>query len=183
MQALILRRIPFATYAASMWGINMNSFKTGCALAITFAAVSLIVGQAQAQGKPIIYPSKGQSPQQQQKDEGECYVWAKNSTGIDPAAVATAPAPAPQTGPAVGGGERAKGAVTGAVVGGIIDGGSGAGKGAAIGVLAGGVRARNNQKSQNAQAQQQAQGQKQAAIDTFHRAQGACMEGRGYTIK
>lgn len=161
----------------------MNRIRTACALATTLAGMSFVVGQALAQGKPIIYPSKGQSAQQQQKDEGECYVWAKNSTGIDPAAVAAAPAPAPQTGPAVGGGERAQGAVRGAVVGGIIDGGDGAGKGAAIGVLAGGVRARNNQKAQNAQAQQQAQGQKQGAIDTFYRAQGACLEGRGYTIK
>lgn len=159
----------------------MNRIRTACALAATLAAASFVVSQAQA--KPIVYPSKGQSAQQQQKDEGECYVWAKNNTGIDPAAVAAAPAPAPQTGPAVGGGERAQGAVRGAVVGGIIDGGDGAGKGAAIGVLAGGVRARNNQKAQNAQAQQQAQGQKQGAIDTFYRAQGACLEGRGYTIK
>lgn len=161
----------------------MNRIKTACALVTTLAAMGLVIGQAQAQGRPIIYPSKGQSPQQQQKDEGECYVWAKNSTGIDPAAVATAPGPAPQTGPAVGGGERVQGAVRGAVVGGIIDGGSGAGKGAAIGVLAGGVRARNNQSAQNAQTQQQAQAQKQGAIDTFYRAQGACLEGRGYTIK
>lgn len=159
----------------------MSRFKTGCALTATLAVMSFVVGQAQA--KPIIYPSKGQSAQQQQKDEGECYVWAKNSTGIDPAAVAAAPAPAPKTGPAVGGGERAQGAVRGAVVGGIIDGGSGAGKGAAIGVVAGGVRARNNQKAQNAQAQQQAQAQKQGAMDTFHRAEAACLEGRGYTIK
>lgn len=159
----------------------MNRFRTACALVASLAAMSLVAGQVQA--KPIIYPSKGQSPQQQQKDEGECYVWAKNSTGVDPAALAAAPAPAPQSGPAVGGGERAQGAVRGAVVGGIIDGGSGAGKGAAVGVLAGGVRARNNQRSRNTQAQQQAQGQKQGAIDTFYRAQSACLEGRGYTIK
>ncbi|NJD36332.1 MAG: hypothetical protein FIA96_16125 [Betaproteobacteria bacterium] len=159
----------------------MKCLKTWCALTATFATMSLLAGQVQA--KPIVYPSKGQSPQQQQKDEGECYVWAKNSTGIDPAAVAAAPSPTPQTGPAVGGGERAQGAVRGAVVGGIIDGGDGAGKGAAIGVLAGGIRARNNQKAQNAQAQQQADAQKQGAMNTFYRAQGACLEGRGYTIK
>jgi hypothetical protein len=150
-------------------------------LAATLAAVSFVAAQAQA--KPIIYPAKGQSAQQQQSDEGECYAWARNNTGIDPAAVATAPAPAQQTGPAVGGGERVRGALRGAAVGGIIDGGDGAGKGAAVGVVAGGVRARNNQKSENAQAQQQSQAQKQGAMDTFYRAQGACLEGRGYTIK
>ena len=47
----------------------------------------------------------------------------------------------------------------------------------------GGSRARQNQRSQNAQSQQQAQSQKQGAMDTFYRAQGACLEGRGYTIK
>jgi hypothetical protein len=161
----------------------MKRIRIAGALVAALAATSFIVGQAQAQGKPIIYPSKGQSPQQQQKDEGECYVWAKNSTGIDPAAVAAAPAPAPQTGPAVGGGERVQGAVRGAVIGGIVDGGSGAGKGAAVGVVVGGARARQNQRSQNAQAQQQADAQKQGAINTFYRAQGACLEGRGYTIK
>lgn len=159
----------------------MNRFKTARAVTTALVAMGLVVAQAQA--KPIVYPSKGQSPQQQQKDEGECYVWAKNNTGIDPAAVASAPAPAQQSGPAVGGGERARGALRGAVVGGIVDGSSGAGKGAAVGVVAGGVRARNNQKSQNAQAQQQAQDQKQGAMNTFYRAQGACLEGRGYTIK
>lgn len=159
----------------------MNSIKNACALTASLAVMSFAIGQAQA--KPIVYPSKGQSPQQQQKDEGECYAWAKNSTGIDPAAVAAAPAPAQQSGPAVGGGERASGALKGAVIGGIVDGSSGAGKGAAVGVVVGGSRARQNQRSQNAQSQQQAQSQKQGAMDTFYRAQGACLEGRGYTIK
>ncbi len=159
----------------------MNSIKNACALTASLAFMGFAIGQAQA--KPIVYPSKGQSPQQQQKDEGECYGWAKNSTGIDPAAVAAAPAPQQQTGPAVGGGERAQGALRGAVVGGIVDGSDGAGKGAALGVVVGGSRARQNQRSQNTQAQQQSQAQKQDAMNTFYRAQGACLEGRGYTIK
>jgi hypothetical protein len=79
----------------------MNSIKNACALTASLAVMGFAIGQAQA--KPIVYPSKGQSPQQQQKDEGECYVWAKNSTGIDPAAVAAAPAPATANGPGGGG--------------------------------------------------------------------------------
>jgi hypothetical protein len=108
--------------------------------------------------------------------------WAKKDTGIDPAAAA---APAPQqTGPATGGGERvrgaARGAVGGAVIGGIAgDAGTGAGVGAAAGTMAGGARARQNQAAQNQQAQQQ----QQQTLNTFYRAYGACMEGRGYTIK
>ena len=154
----------------------MTGLKRSSALAATLAAVFAFAGYAQA-AKPIVYPAKGQSAQQQKKDDGECYTWAKGNTGIDPAAVAAAPPP--PSGPAVGGGERARGAVRGAAVGGIIDGSEGAGKGAAVGVVAGGSRARQNQRAEQASAQSQ----KQGAIDTFYRAQAACMEGRGYTIK
>jgi hypothetical protein len=159
----------------------MNQTRKKSALLAILMSTFAVLGQAQA--APIAYPAKGQSPQQQQKDDGECFAWAKSTTGIDPAAVTATPAPTPQSGPAVGGGERATGAVRGAVVGGIIDGGDGAAKGAAVGVVAGGVRARQNQKTQEAQAQSQAQAQKQGAINTFYRAHSACMEGRGYAIK
>ena len=55
---------------------------------------------AEAQ-KPVVYPAKGQSAQQQSQDEAQCAAWAKQSTGIDPAVVASSPPPQ-QTGPAVG---------------------------------------------------------------------------------
>jgi hypothetical protein len=154
----------------------MSGRKRTGALIAALAAVFLVAGHAQA-AKPITYPAKGQNAQQQQKDDGECYAWAKSNTGIDPAAAASAPPP--PSGPAVGGGERARGAVRGAAVGGIVDGGDGARTGAAVGVVAGGARARQNQKAQQASAQSQQQG----SMDTFYRAYGACMEGRGYTIK
>ena len=133
--------------------------------------------------KPLAYPAKGQSAQQQSRDDGECYVWAKQNTGIDPAVVAQTP-PQQATGPAVGGGERAggalRGAAGGAIIGGIAgDAGEGAAIGAVVGTMAGGRRARQNQQAQN----QQAQAQHQQKIDTFYRAYGACMEGRGYSIK
>jgi hypothetical protein len=62
---------------------------------------------AEAQ-RPIVYPAKGQSAQQQSQDDAQCYAWAQQSTGIDPA-MASSPPPQ-QTGPAVGGGQRAGGA-------------------------------------------------------------------------
>ena len=136
-----------------------------------------VAGATHAQAKPVIYPAKGQSAQQQQKDDGECYVWAKNNTGVDPAALSAAPPP--PSGPAVGGGERVRGAVRGAAVGGIVDGSDGARTGAAVGTVAGGARARQNQRAQ----QQASQSQSQDAMDTFNRAHGACMEGRGYTVR
>jgi hypothetical protein len=37
------------------------------------------------------YPARGQTPQQQQRDEGQCYGWARQTTGIDPMAKPAAP--------------------------------------------------------------------------------------------
>jgi len=148
---------------------------------IVILALSVFSLPAAAQ-KPIVYPAKGQSAQQQKKDDTECLAWAKQNTGIDPA-VASAPPPQ-NTGAATGGGERvrgaARGAVGGAVVGGIAgDAGTGAAAGAAVGTMAGGRKARQNQQAANQQAQQQ----QQQTMTTYYRAYGACMEGRGYTIK
>jgi len=149
--------------------------------AVLLVAIAAVASSAHAQ-KPIVYPAKGQSAQQKQQDDKDCMAWAKRETGIDPVA-ASAPPPQ-QSGAAVGGGERvrgaARGAVGGAVIGGIAgDAGTGAGIGAAAGTMAGGARARQNQAASNQQAQQQ----QQQALDTFYRAYGACMQGRGYTIK
>jgi hypothetical protein len=153
-------------------------------------AVACALNQAQA--APIAYPAKGQSPAQQQSDDGECYAWAKGNTGIDPAAVATAPPPpaSPAPAPAAPGGERMTGALRGAAVGAIVDGSDGAAKGAGVGVVVGGARAQKNKQTQQAQQQQaqqaqqaSAQSSKQTTIDTFYRAHSACMEARGYTVK
>ena len=130
----------------------------------------------------IPYPMKGQTPSQQNQDEGECYAWAKQQTGIDPMAVASRPTTQP--GPPVGGGERvggaARGAAGGAAIGAIAgDAGKGAAIGAVAGTLAGGMRARRNKAAQEAQAEQA----KAKTLQNFNRAFGACMEGRGYVVK
>ncbi|TWI03550.1 YmgG-like glycine-zipper protein [Luteimonas cucumeris] len=130
--------------------------------------------------KPIAYPSKGQDAQQQTTDDAQCLGWSKQQTGIDPAAIAAAPAPS--TGPQ---GERVRGALRGAAGGAVIgeivddDAGKGAGVGAAAGVLAGGARARRNHAAQA----QQAQASKSQALATYYEAYGACMQGRGYSVK
>jgi hypothetical protein len=148
---------------------------------ISLGVAALCLAFSAMAQKPVVYPAKGQSAQQQGRDDGECYVWAKQSTGIDPASLAP---PAQATGPATGGGERAQGAARGAVGGLAIgaiagDASQGAAVGAVVGTMAGGRRARQNQDAQN----QQAQAQHQQQINTFYRAYGACMEGRGYTIR
>jgi uncharacterized protein YcfJ len=150
---------------------------------ISLGAAALCMAFAAMAQKPLVYPAKGQSAQQQGSDDGACYAWAKQTTGIDPVVVAQTPPPQ-QTGPATGGGERVQGAARGALGGLAIgaiagDAGEGAAIGAVVGTMAGGRKARQNQQAQN----QQAQAQHQQQIDTFYRAYGACMEGRGYTIR
>jgi hypothetical protein len=129
------------------------------------------------------YPKNNQSAAQEQKDENECYSWAKQQTGIDP----TAPAPAPQEAKKAKGG-GAKGAAGGAAGGAAIGAIAGdAGTGAAIGATAGAVRGRRKQKKANKQAEQQAQAtanqQQQQTLETFKKAFGGCMDGRGYSVK
>jgi hypothetical protein len=141
-----------------------------------------MIGFAHAQGL-YVYPARGQSPEQQNRDQYECHNWAVSQTGFDPTAPsAQAPAPAP---PARGGAMRgaARGAAVGAV-GGAIAGD--AGKGAAIGAATGGVFGGMRQAEQNAyqqQAQAQASSQQVAAHDAYNRALRACLSGRGYTIQ
>lgn len=142
------------------------------ALAVTFPLVA-------AAQKPSAYPAKGQTAEQQIIDDSQCLTWAQQTTGINPAAVAAAPvAPAgPQ-------GERARGALRGAAAGAAIaqighgNAGRGAGVGATLGVVGGGARARRNEAAQA----QQAQASKAQTTETYYRAYGACMQGRGYTV-
>lgn len=150
--------------------------KSSVAVVVLMASIAGWPAWAQ---KPSVYPGKGQSADKQSSDDAQCLAWAKQDTGIDPAAVAAAPAPT--TGPQ---GERLRGAARGAVAGGVIggitgDAGKGAGVGATVGVLAGGRRSRQNQAAQA----QGAQASKDQAIATYYRAYGACMQGRGYTVK
>jgi hypothetical protein len=156
----------------------MIRFAAGVAVAVMLAMSTSMV---MAQQKPIIYPAKGQSAEQQQKDDGECYVWAKNNTGVDPAAVASA-TPATQAAPK---GQVAKGmmrgAVGGAVIGEVAD--DNAGGGAAAGAVVGGARSAQKSKQAQAQQQSQAKASQQQAMSTYYRGFGACMEGRGYVIK
>jgi hypothetical protein len=67
----------------------------------------------------FIYPNKGQSQKQQDKDKYDCYSWAKKQTGFDPMAQPSATAPPPSQ-------EAPQGGVV-----------RGAGRGALIGLAAG----------------------------------------------
>jgi hypothetical protein len=149
--------------------------------ALAAALAGLLALSAAAQ--PIVYPARGQSQAAQSRDESDCRAWAQRSTGIDPAALAQQPV-AQETGPATGGGERVRGAARGALGGAAIgaiagDAGQGAGIGAVVGTMSGGRQARRNQAARN----DQAYANRQEQVNTYYRAYGACMEGRGYTIR
>ncbi len=129
-----------------------------------------------------VFPANGQSQEQQEKDEFDCYKWAKNQTKFDPMEVPTASSPPPAQEAPKGGVLR--GAAVGGIVGGIADGKGG--EGAAIGATLGGMRRRNqvNQQNQERQNWEQEQSSQYAAQrNNYNRAYGACLEGKGYNIK
>jgi len=142
--------------------------------------VLFMTGEAFAGMDVFVYPSKGQTKEQQEQDEFSCYKWAKEQTGFDPTQpVQQAAAPPPQGGAAKG---AAKGAAIGAIGGAI---GGDAGKGAAIGAgvgAAGGAARRRKGEQQQAAALQKAKQEYNAEVDGYKRAFSACMTGRGYTV-
>lgn len=149
----------------------------------------LVVPDVAAAQQPYIYPNQGQSPQQEQFDRGQCYSWAVQQTGFDPAnpQVASAPPPmqqAPQGGLFRGAfGGAALGAVGGAIGG---DAGKGAAIGAGVGALFGGLRRMRWEEEQQQQQQSyvaQQQGAMNQGRSNYDRAFGACMAGRGYTVR
>ena len=136
----------------------------------------------------FVFPSRGQSQQQMERDKAECQTWARQQTGFDPLAAprATTPPPPRETpqGGLVRGGARgaAVGAVGGAIAG---NAGRGAAIGAGTGALLGGMR-RSDQIMREEQAQQdwarQQAAQQAQDRDRFNRAHRTCLEGKGYTV-
>src|SRR3546814_8001197 len=53
-------------------------------LATGVCTLLLLASGATAQ-QIIVYPSQGQSPEQQSKDQAECQTWATGQTGFNPA--------------------------------------------------------------------------------------------------
>ena len=148
----------------------------------TLVLASCVVASS-VNAQQVVYPAKGQSAQQQKKDEAECAQWATQNTGIDPSKpkqTASAPPP-PTTATGTTPGAGARGAARGAVVGEVIA--DDASTGAAVGAAA----ARGQSRRQNnAAAQQQTQAatqQSQAGMANYQKARAACLEGRGYTVK
>lgn len=132
----------------------------------------------------FIYPNKGQSAEQQEKDKYACYGWAKQNSGFDPMAPPTTTTAAPSGQKQSGGAVR--GGMGGAALGAIFGNSSDAKKGAAAGALIGGIRqSRSNRATEQKQqdwAQREAN-QYASSRSAYNRAYAACLEGRGYTVK
>jgi len=156
-------------------------------IAVFLYLATLFTGFALAQD-PIVYPAKGQSQQQVEKDKYACYEWGKKQTGFDPMQQPTASSPPPQQQSSA---SAPRGAARGALAGLAIGSLAGeAGKGAAIGAvgggLIGGARRRGHQQEQQQAEQQWAQQQANEyhhRRNEYNRAYGACLEGKGYTVK
>ena len=122
--------------------------------------------------EPMIYPSKGQLPDQQAKDINECKSWATQQSGGAGDASSQQGSVGKETLRGV-----ARGAAGGAAIGALA---GDAGKGAAIGAAAGGLKRRHDQKDQNKTNEAAAAN---AANDDFNRALSACLTGRGYSVQ
>ena len=145
----------------------------------------------------MVYPSKGQSADQQAQDEAQCFTWARDQSGYDPMNPPSSPAaplasrdhPEDVARGAVGG--AAVGAAGGALIGAIAgNAGKGAGIGAATGLLAGGLHAHaeDEREVEREKAQAQARVDEQQAareelVRKFKRAMSVCLEARGYATK
>lgn len=141
-----------------------------------------------------VYPSKGQTEQQLDRDRYECHNWAAKQSHYDPSEPHLAPhqqiqvvevrEPGPGPGAAVG-------AVTGAIIGNGIAGRRDAGGGALAGAIVGAMigastDAARQQQTTNTTVSAEAQAERarleRQAAD-YRRAISACLEGRGYTVK
>lgn len=133
------------------------------------------------QTKTFVFPTNGQTPEQQEQDDYVCYKWAKQQTGYDPQHPALASAPPPPSG-----GGALRGAMGGAALGAIGGAiGGNAGKGAAIGAGIGGAMGMMRQRRAELEYQekvQQAEAQNQETRATFDRAYKTCMEAKGYKV-
>ena len=161
--------------------LNKPVTKRSALLPAVLFAVGFLSGPVAAQ-QPIVYPAQGQSAQKMAADKAACQGWATQQTGVDPLSLAaSAPAPAStRQGQVLRGGAR--GAAAGAAIGAIAgDAGKGAAIGAAGGGLLGAARKRHDRQAADQAQAQQAQAQSQQ-LDTFFRAYGACLQGRGYTV-
>ena len=176
-----------------------------------FVIAVVVAGAAAAQTDPApqkslaatletyVFPTEGQTPEQQSTDEAVCYNWAVENTGTDPFALQKQAQQTEQQSQqaqqqiaASGQGAGARGAVGGAAMGALIGeiASDDAGKGAAYGAATGAVVSRRRTRRAKADASQQVEQQSEQAqqataqqIENFKKAFSVCLEGKKYLVK
>jgi hypothetical protein len=179
--------------------------------AIAIGLISTVAGAVHAQTQPApqktlaatidvyVFPSQGQTAEQQSMDEAACYNWAVENTGSDPFALKQQAQQQQQQAQqqqqqiaASGQGAGVRGAAGGAAAGALIgeiasdDAGKGAAYGAAAGAVAGRRKAKKAKASASQQVEQQSQQSQQATaqqIENFKKAFSVCLEGKNYLVK
>jgi hypothetical protein len=159
----------------------MGKFARSILISAAMCFGGLAAQSADAQ-QMYIYPEKGQSAEQQNKDKYECSQWATGQTGFDPTQAANLYEGDSSAGRGAVVGGAAKGAVGGAVIGAIA---GNAGKGAAIGAAGGGMLGagrRGSAKKADEQKVKQSQAQYRTGLENYNRAMSTCLKGRGYSV-
>ena len=133
----------------------------------------------------FIYPKNDQNAELQQKDEYECYGWAKNQTGFDPMAIPTASEPRPEVDSRGADGTMLRGATRGAALGAIVGNSDDAATGAAAGAAISGMRRRDRarqQEKERANWEQEQAARYAEQRNSYNRAFKGCMEARDYSV-
>jgi hypothetical protein len=161
----------------------------GLAACVTPPPTRTVAVAAPPPQRIFVYPNNGQSPEQTDRDRYECHLWAVQQTGVDPSRadanpyerVVVEPANPPGSGTAVG---AIGGAILGALIAGPRNAGAGLLLGGATGAIVGTASDASAQQQANmTQAQiNQSMAAGRAHADSYRRALGACLQGRGYTI-
>ena len=149
---------------------------------VVWIVVALLSARV-AVAEPVAYPLKGQSSDQQNKDEYECHESAQKETGVDPVALAEQTTASSSSGSKNGLGSSLPGAGLGAIRG-AADGDAGAGAlhGVGMGRLIAVVRSRRQmEKQQDAASSQNADVRAQLA--KYDQSYSTCLTGRGYSVK
>lgn len=142
----------------------------------------------------FMYPRQGQPPMQQDRDRYECHIWAMGQTNFDPS---LPPLPVRrhvrvEPVPPVGYDTFSlgfTGALLGAILGGYHHSGEGALIGGAIGAMTGVVsdsaraQAARRIEADREREYQEQDGRMEGKASAYRRALGACLEGRGYSVK
>jgi hypothetical protein len=140
-----------------------------------------------------VYPDKGQTDAQSDRDRYECHLWAVRETGFDPSEAELAPHQRVQVVPGPPTGTRTvAGVATGAAVGAVVAHPGNAGAGALIGAALGGIvggsaDAAHAQQVNAVETHASARETERTArleeeSSNYRRAISACLEGRGYTV-